>query len=277
MMQQAIEQLVFDYKTPFLLNALRESEHRSKRQGPGSDFYKKSAFLTDPNPARIDLAMSVTDPFESIYVKSFRQRSKLDVLTLVDGSDSMTIEGKSDLTALAEQSIALSVAYRNDNYQSYIMGQVIQAITDNAPLSRYYETLDFETTPPNTAEAFANTESLLPRRRALIFLVSDFHWPQEKLSRVLNSLSGHYLVPIVIWRSAEYRHYPLWRFVQIHDAENGENRLIFVTPKQKRLIESTFEDRKIFLNKQFQKHNCRAFWMIDQFSAQQLSEFFHGH
>ncbi|MBN47366.1 MAG: hypothetical protein CMH23_12940 [Methylophaga sp.] len=276
MMQHDIQHLVFDYKTPFLLNALRESEHKSKRQGPGSDFYKKSVFLADPNPARIDLASSVTDPFESIYVKTFRQRSKLDVLTFIDGSDSMAIPGKVDLLSLSERSISCSVAARNDNYQSYLFSNSIHSVTDSDLLYQHYSPSE-NLSRHNTARAFKDLERLLPKRRSLIFLLSDFHWSNEKLNQVLNTLSGHYLVPIVIWRSTEYENFPLWRFVQIRDAETDENRLIFVTPKQKKLIESTFADRKIFLNNQFQRHNSRAFWLIDQFSAQNLSEFFHGH
>lgn len=271
------QELVFDYKTPFLLNALRESEHKSKRQGLGSDFYRKSPFLADPNPARIDLAMSVTDPFESIYVKTFRQRSKLDVLTFIDGSNSMTIPGKTELVSLTEKSIAHSVAARSDHYQSYLFSGSILSVTNSALLEQHYFSLQEHSQNHNTAEAFAGIERLLPPRRSLIFLLSDFHWSNEKLYQVLNTLSGHYLVPIVIWRSTEYANFPLWRFVQIKDTESGDNRLIFVTPKQKSLIESTFSDRRIFLNNQFQRHSSRAFWMIDQFSAQHLSEFFHGH
>ncbi|THK40848.1 hypothetical protein E8Q33_11180 [Methylophaga sp. SB9B] len=276
MNQRDIQHLVFDYKTPFLLNALRESEHKSKRQGPGSDFYKKSAFLADPNPARIDLASSVTDPFESIYVKTFRQRSKLDVLTFIDGSDSMTIPGKADLLNLSETSIACSVAARNDQYQSYLFSDSIHSVTNPQTLTEYFSALG-NGEHHNSANAFADIDRLLPVRRSLIFLLSDFHWSNEKLHQVFNSLSGHYLVPIVIWRSAEYENFPLWRFVQLRDAETGENRLVFVTPKQKKLIESTFVDRKLFLNKLFQKYNSRAIWMIDQFSAQNMSEYFHGH
>lgn len=277
MMQRDIQHLIFDYKTPFLLNALRESEHKSKRQGPGSDFYKKSAFLADPNPARIDLSASVTDPFESIYVKTFRQRSKLDVLSFIDGSDSMAIPGKIDLVGTTETSIAHSVAARNDNYKSYLFNESIVSVTDSDSLVKHYSAAQYHSKSHNTAEAFSDLERLLPARRSLIFLISDFHWSNEKLYQILNTLSGHYLVPIVVWRSAEYEDFPLWRFVQIRDAETDENRLIFVTPKQKRLIEATFADRRIFLNNQFQRHNSRAFWMVDQFSAQQLSEFFHGH
>lgn len=277
MKQPDVTKRIFDYRTPFLLNALRESEHKSKRQGPGGDFYKKTAFLADPNPARIDLSSSVTDPFEAIYVKSYRQRSKLDVLTLVDGSNSMAIAGKEALISQCEQSIRYSVAARNDNYHSYLISQRIQAVNDSSVLEEHFALTAPAARRTNHAEAFSDIERLLPMRRSLVFLLSDFHWSNEKLHQVLNSLSGHYLVPIVIWQSVEYDSFPLWRFVQIQDAETHEKRLVFVTPKQKQLIQNCFSDRRLFLKQQFQAFDSRAFWLIDQFSAQPLSEFFHGH
>ena len=277
MNQPDVTKLIFDYKTPFLLNALRESEHKSKRQGSGSDFYKKTAFLADPNPRKIDLSSSVTDPFESIYVKSYRQRSKLDVLTLVDGSNSMAVAGKDELISQCEQSIRYSVAARNENYHSYLFSHMIQAVNYGSLLKEHFALTTPAAKHTNRAEAFNDIERLLPVRRSLVFLLSDFHWSNEKLHQVLNSLSGHYLVPIVIWQSVEYDNFPLWRFVQVQDAETHEQRLVFITPKQKQLIQDSFSDRKLFLKQQFQIFDSRAFWLIDQFSAQPLSEFFHGH
>lgn len=277
MKQADVTTHIFDYKTPFLLNALRESEHKSKRQGTGSDFYKKTAFLADPNPGKIDVFSSLTDPFEAIYVKSYRQRSKLDVLTLIDGSNSMAIADKETLISQCEQSIRYSVAARNDNYHSYLISQKIQTVNDSSVLKEHFALTTPAARQTNRAEAFNDIERLLPTRRSLVFLLSDFHWNHEKLHQVLNSLAGHYLVPIVIWQSVEYDNFPLWRFVQIQDAETHEQRLVFITPKQKQLIQDSFSDRKLFLKQQFQAFDSRAFWLIDQFSAQSLSEFFHGH
>ncbi len=266
---------IFDYKTPFILNALRDGEHKSKRQGLGSDFYKKSLFLAEPNPARIDLASTVKDPFQSLYVRSYRQRSKLDVIALIDGSDSINIANKPELVALCEHSIVRSVAARNDNYQGFLLSHTIKPINDADLIGAHFSSA---TSNHNydIAQAFDNVDHLLPERRALIFIISDFHWSTEKLKQTFNTLSGHYLVPIVIWLSAEYQDFPAWRFVQIMDSETGQRRLIFVTKQQKQQIDATFTDRKIYLNNLFQQFNSRAFWMIDRFSAQQISEFFHG-
>lgn len=266
---------VFDYKTPFVLNALAGGEHKSKRQGLGSDFYKKSPFLSEPNPARIDLSRSLTDPFDSLHVKSYRQRSQLDVLTLIDGSSSMAINNKPELIALFENSISASVTSRSDNYRPYLFSRNIQVMSRREVLEEHFSA---EITGSNrdVAAAFYDVERVLPQRRSLIFVVSDFHWSTEKFKQVFNRLSGHHLVPIVLWCSVEYDSYKLWRFVQIHDAETGANRLIFVTPKQKKRIETKYVNRRAQLNQLFQQFSCRPLWAIDEFNIQNLRGFFHG-
>ncbi|HDY84290.1 hypothetical protein LCGC14_1115930, partial [marine sediment metagenome] len=188
---------LFDYKTPFVLNALADGEHKSKRQGLGSDFYKKSYFLSEPNPARIDLASSLTDPFESLYVKSYRQRSQLNVLTLIDGSSSMSIANKPELISEFESSIAASVSARSDNYAAYLLSSKIKALsetqTDNSLIYEHFSQINHH----DVASSFNDLERLLPERRSMIFLISDFHWSTATIKRIFDKLSGHYVVPIV--------------------------------------------------------------------------------
>lgn len=263
---------IFDYKTPFVLNALADGEHKSKRQGLGSDFYKKSPFLSEPNPARLDLARSLTDPFESLYVKSYRQRSQLNVLTLIDGSSSMTMTNKPELISEYESSIANSVSARSDNYAAYLLSTQIKTVSKNELIDAHFSQIDKN----DVAAAFDDLERVLPEQRSMIFVVSDFHWSEKVIKRVFRKLSGHYLVPIVLWCSAEHNAYKLWRFVQIQDAETGENRLIFVTPKQKQLIDNEFVARKTHLNHIFQQFACRPLWVVDEFNINKLRAFFHG-
>lgn len=269
------EQLIFDYKTPFVLNSLIEGEHKSKRRGPGNDFYKKSLFLSDPNPENIDLMDTVKDPFESIYVRSYRQRSQVDVVVLVDGSDSMAFPEKTALISLCERSISCSVMIRNDNYHRFLIGNSIEVIRDSEFIESHFTHIEKKQSH-DVAKAFSDIDRVLPERRSLVFIISDFHWSNEKLKQTFNALSGHYLIPVVSWCSAEYRRFNLWRFVRINDAETGQSRLVFVTPKQKQLIDNAYENRKIELNLFFQQFNCRPFWLIDDFNVQDMSEFFHG-
>lgn len=270
----AVTEQIFDYKSPFLLNALRDSAHKSKRQGAGSDFYRKTLFWSEPNPARIDLASSVKDPFESVYVKSFRQRSRLDVLCLIDGSSSMEVADKVSLAAQCERSIAASVGAQNDSYRSYLLAQTVQPLTDEDSVVAIFDRQASQ--PNNTAAAFAESYRLLPKRSGIVFLISDFHWTVEQFQQRLSALSEHYVVPVVLWQSAEYDNYPLWRFSELQDSETGGRKLIFITPKQKQWIQAAYDARKIALQQWFQRFQSRPFWLIDVYSPVQMSAFFYG-
>lgn len=51
--------------------------------------------------------------------------------------------------------------------------------------------------------ALQRIASTLAGRQALVFLVSDFHWPLTALPAVLDLLVHAYVVPIVVWDAAE--------------------------------------------------------------------------
>jgi len=267
----------FDYQTPFLLNSLLESEHKSRRLGVGSDFYRNSHFLSDPNPARIDITSSFTDPYESLYVKSFRQRSKLKVLTIIDGSDSLSVAKQSALITEYEQSIAQSVAAKNDQYACYLISDTLRLLEDSEAIQQH-----FAKPKPASAKQFDTAQALdklvrvIPNQPSLTFVISDFHWSEQRLNDTFRQLAGHYVVPVVLWRSDHDTAYPLWRFIDVQDAETGRNRLIFVTPKQKQKICQESEQRKQYLQQFFQQYYHRAIWVNEQFNIDDLRAYFHG-
>lgn len=271
---RAVTQDIFDYKSPFLLNALRQGMHKSRRQSAEGDFYRQTPFLADPNPTRIDLASSVKDPFETVYVKTFRQHSRLDVCCLVDGSDSMRIHDKVLLAAACEASIAGSVLSQGDSYAGYVMGKEVMPVSEQHSLQRCFS--ERRSLQYSTAESFAESHRLLPKRSGLIFLISDFHWSAEKLSHTLALFAEHFVVPVVLWQSAETAQFPLWRFVQTRDSESGNSRLIFVTRQQKLAIETAYQQRRELLQQQFQCFRMRPLWLLDHYTATQMRRYFYG-
>jgi hypothetical protein len=267
---------IFDYQTPFLLNAILDSEHKSRRLGVGSDFYKKSNFLADPNPARIDLAATLTDPFESIYVKNFRQRSKLQVISLMDGSDSISSALQIQVMMKLEQVISKSVAAKNDQYQRYLVSNNLLTIHSNAEIERDFNSRE-NSQEFDTAQAIDKLAHILPSQTSLVFLISDFHWSTARLNQTMTTLSDHYVVPIILWRSHDYlADYPLWRFINTQDAESGQSTLIFVTPNQKQQIIQQHKDRNAFLAHLFQRHQRRPLWVSDEVNIHDLRAYFHG-
>lgn len=276
MTQKTNEQIpVFHYKTHFLLNALMDGAHRSKRQGPGSEFYRKAAFLADPNPARVDLTRSLTDPFETLYVKTFRQRSELDVVILADGSHSMLTNDKAAFLTQALACINESVNEAGDKQHNYLLTETIQTLPEKPDWQALLHEI-YHAQHPHNAGAFTALSSEVPAHHSLIFLLSDFHWPESSLQSVLATLSAHTVIPVIIWSSAETARYPLWRFVQVKDAESTGQHLLFMTPRQQQQIEQAFSDRKKHLNQLFNAHGYRPLWLSEPFSAHQISRYFLG-
>jgi uncharacterized protein (DUF58 family) len=263
--------LLFDYKTTALVSSMMPGGHKSRQRGPGSDFYRKTHFLDEPEPARIDLNASLTDPFESLQVRSYRQRSKLDVLVLIDGSSSMLYDNKVAIISTLFDSICQSVDAASDNLTAFLLTDQLQAISDVDALRAAFNQLGPEN---NRAGAYTEILRTLPSRPSLIFLLSDFHWPDWQLQAMLTALSAHTVVPVITWQSREYDDYPLWRFVEMTDLETGKSTLVFVTPAQRQLLKQRYQQRREYLNTQCRAHNQRPFWLLDNYEPAQMNRYF---
>lgn len=262
---------VFDYKTNVLVRGLLLGSHKSRQRGSGSDFYKKSLFMDEPDTSRIDLNASLTDPFESLHVKTFRQRSKIDVLVLVDGSSSMLYDNKTTLINTLFDSIRQSVLAASDNFHGYLLSHQLVRIDDSQQLHQSFT----EVTPEhNQAQAYLQVNQITPVKPALVFVISDFHWPLAQLQSLMTGLSAHLVVPIIVWKSAEYMDYPLWRFVELTDLETGKSALVFITPKQRSIIQQRYKQRETELKQHFRFFNQRPFWLIDDYSVTAMNRYF---
>ena len=263
--------VIFDYKTTAFVSGLMLGSHKSQQRGNGFDFYKRSVFLDEPDISRLDLKASLTDPFESLHVKSFRQRSKIDVLTLVDGSSSMLFANK--LTRLVEvfNSIQQSVNAAGDHFHGFLFNQQRHRINDITALQSAFSELKPE---QNQAEAFLTISQIIPAKPSLIFIISDFHWPEWQLHAVMTALSAHQIVPVIVWSRAEYQDYPLWRFVELTDLESGRSALVFITPSQRAAIQQRYQRHEQALQQQFRRFNQHPFWLIDNYSAQNMHRYF---
>ncbi|HEC73084.1 MAG TPA: hypothetical protein ENI26_01790 [Methylophaga aminisulfidivorans] len=261
----------FDYKTTEMIRGLMLGGHKSRQRGTGADFYKKSLFMDEPDTSRIDLNASLTDPFESLHVKSFRQRSKLDVLVLIDGSSSMLFDNKMQITASIFDSIKASVAAANDRFTGFLLNQHCKRISDIDDLTQALSVLVPE---DNSAQGTQQLYQHLPNKPSLVFVVSDFHWPDSQLQSLMTQLSSHLVVPIIVWQSKEYLDFPLWRFVELTDLESGASSLVFVTKHQQQLIAKQYQQRQTDLTALFRRFNQRPFWLLDAFEPLAMSRYF---
>jgi hypothetical protein len=262
---------MFDYKVNNLVRNLMTGGHKSQQRGAGSDFYKKSLFLSEPDLSAMDLKASLSDPFEQIHIRSYRQRSKIDILLLIDGSSSMTLDKKPELIQNFFNCCQSSVNATGDDFKCYLFEDDIKKINSEQSL---VDSLLTTSTTTNCAPSFRSVNRVLPKKPALVFFISDCHWSEKQLHQLMSSLSMHIVVPIILWQSAEYEHYPLWRFIELADLETGKSTLVFVTPKQKQQIKHAYQQRKQYLEHHFLRYQSRVFWLIDAFSASQMTRYF---
>jgi len=263
--------VVFDYRTTALVTGLMLGMHKSRQRGTGSDFYKKSLFLDEPDTSRLDLNASLTDPFEALHVKTFRQRSKLDVQVLVDGSSSMLFADKPGHITRLFDSIQQSVEAASDQFYGYLMTQSLTAIDNAGTLQQALTEIEPE---QNRAEAYIKLHQVSLSRPSIVFIISDFHWPETQLESMMTVLSSHLVVPVVLWSNAEKNDYPLWRFVEITDLETGKASLVFVTKAQRDQIQHRYQQQEHHLNQQFRRFNQRPFWLKDRYDPRDMSRYF---
>src|SRR5262249_19623360 len=72
-----------------------------------------------------------------------------------------------------------------------------------------------------SADGLEVAASHLAGQQGLVFLVSDFHWPLERLSIVLDYLAHATVVPIVVWDPAEVEPPARNALATLRDAESG--------------------------------------------------------
>jgi uncharacterized protein (DUF58 family) len=129
---------------------------------------------------------------------------------------------------------------------------------------------------PGHAESMMALRPVLPTKRALIFLVSDFHFPIVRLNALMSQFSGHAVVPVVLWDQAEYTELPEWGILKLKDLETEKTKTLFMRPTYKQKIMSAFAQRKRDLQQCFRSYAAEPLFMHGAYQAEALTGYFQG-
>jgi uncharacterized protein (DUF58 family) len=268
----------------------RPGPHAGTALGSGHEFASHARLFDKPDPRRIDIRASLRTVPREWQVKVYRQRSSIPVYAVVDISGSMhfgsphtKLEVVGDLVESLGYStfragdpaglLTFSEALLPDLYVparhsrgiGTLMADALRACAHRrGPLARRRE----------TGLALYETAQKLAGKRALVFLVSDFHWDMKQLAASLDAMSDASIVPIVVWDPAEATAPDGQGLLKVRDMEAGESRSMWMNPTLRERWRAAVAARRKALNGLFASRGMRPFYLQSAFDPELLSRYF---
>jgi hypothetical protein len=109
-----------------------------------------------------------------------------------------------------------------------------------------------------------------------VFLVSDFHWPEDLLPDVLNSLAGHEVVPVVLWDRAEFELPVRNGLAWVSDCESHEQRLVWLRPALREQWAGQLARAQDALQEAMRPWLLRPLFLLDGFDPDAVTAYFHA-
>lgn len=274
----------FHYRMPGRASGARPGTHRSRQAGEGQRFRQLAPFLAHPDPRRLDLRASLTDPFETWRVRLYEQRSAIPVYALADLSGSMDFRGAHPkITVLADFIIGLAASVHRSGDALGLVAAAEQICPEFClPLSRLpgpafrlaARLRRFH--PRGTGcRGLIRAGSLLPARRCLVFLLSDFHWPLSQVRDILAGLSRHDVAPVVLWDEGEAL--PTGSGIaRLADLEGSGQRLMLLRPALRERLADNLRQRRERLVLLFRQFGREPLFLTQGFDADRVTRYFLG-
>jgi uncharacterized protein (DUF58 family) len=273
----------FHYRLPRRFAGWRPGSHPGLSLGAGQEFVSHASLHDRPDPRRLDLRASLRNLRGDWLVRVHRQRVSTPVYAVVDVSASMhfgsprtKLQVTADFIEALGQSafragdavgmLAFDAQERTDLFVPAVLSRGAAGVMASA--------LANCTGEPGTIAGLEQAILRLAGRSGLIFLISDFHWPLDGLTSVLDSLAKAYVVPMVVWDPAELQPPSSNGIMLLHDAESGGERTLWLRPALRERWRSAVERRRAELNAVFSARAIRPFYVSGRFEGEALSQYF---
>jgi uncharacterized protein (DUF58 family) len=274
----------FTYQIGWRSRGRHAGRHVSAQRGLGMDFVGHAPLISYPDPRRIDLRLTLRDPFEQIFVRIFNQRSATPIYVVCDMSGSMGFSGQhhklqiaAELTASAAYSASRIhdpfgfIGFDDEIREDWLtpLSTRMQGAFDLADRLKEYKPQQVD------GNGLMQASYRLSRERSLVFLVSDFHMPLDILEASMYSMQRHHVVPVVLWDAAEYSKLPEFGITHVTDSETGERRSLFLRGDMHARIQKSFADRREALYQLFMRFDSPPFYIEQGFDPDALTEYFY--
>jgi hypothetical protein len=278
----------FHYRIPWQASGRRPGHHRSRSAGAGHEFRGHAPLLRELDARRLDVHASLRDPFGRAaglwHVRTYDQRSAIRVVLLADLSASMGVDAaRRKLALLAEFTAALAYsAWRaGDAFGCFGADQRLRPEFTRPPSHARavgpavaQALRGFRATGTSAAGLF-DAARAIGRERALVFLASDFHLPDEQLEALLRALGRHGVVPVVLWDDGDTT-LPASGFATAVDAESGARRFLWLRPALRARFEAQVAQRRQDLAARLARHGTQPLVLAPPFDVDAVNAYFHA-
>jgi len=299
----------FHYRLPMRVRGYRPGSHPGSAIGAGHVFISHASLYDRPDPRRLDLRASLRSMRGEWLVRVNRQRAGVSVYTIVDVSASMSFGAGSKRQMVADflESLGLStfragdalgmVAFDSRERPELFVPPRIGRGVGSSSLERLKQ---FWAAPagrggnaggargPELAAARlsgggANSTGArglelaamrLAGREGLVFIVSDFHWPLERLGAALDLLTHAHVVPLIVWDRAESEPPAGNGFALLRDSESGAQRTLWLRPSLRARWRESIASRREQLERIFAANFIRPLYLQGAFDAEVVSKYF---
>jgi len=218
--------------TTAMVNDLFAGQYHSAFKGRGVEFEEVREYQPGDDVRTID--WNVTARTGRPFVKNYREERELTVMLLVDISASQKFgtrqQLKSELVAELGATLAFSAVQNNDKVGLLLFTDRVERFVPARKGTRHVlrlirELLYYQPVGRGTDVGVAlEYLSRVVRRRAVVFLISDFQTPDfDGPLRVVRH--RHDLIPVIVEDEREYR-LPAVRYVELLDPETGAQVLV---------------------------------------------------
>jgi hypothetical protein len=279
-------QLEFHYRLPGRASGFRPGSHPGSSFGAGQEFAWYGRLFDHPDPRRLDLLASIRSPRHEWLVLIHRQRVAVPVNVVVDVSASMHFGlRKPKLQVVADFVEALGYSAFRAGDQVGMLAFDADPRDDLFTPARYGRGVgdvmaamlrESAGTPGRGGgiEGLERAVSRLAGQQGLVFLVSDFHWPLDRLPAVLDMLIHASVVPMVVWDAAEIEPPAAGSLLAVNDIESGARRTLWLRGSMRRQWRDAVANRRADIDGLFGKRGIRPFYLEGAFGAEALSRYF---
>ena len=276
----------FHYRLPSRVPGQRPGAHEGTGLGSGQLFAAHRRLLDHPDPRRLDLRASLRDMRHEWLVRIQRQRTAVPVHALIDLSASMHFgAGKTKLEVVADFIEALGQSVFRAGDALGVMGFDAAAREDffmplrqgrglGIAMATRLRGLRPQQAGQGSVQGLEACVARLAGSRGLVFIVSDFHWPVDKLGGVLDLLAPACVVPVIAWDPAETEPPDARALLAVSDAETGERRTLWLREGLRTRWREAVATRRAQLHALFAAHGAAAFHLDGRFDGEALSRHF---